>query len=265
METHILPELNRDIAEVVAIGTIAVIYALDKQKIVKRYFQSSNNQQRNEEDAAYNIEIRAYRRLGDHPRIAHFYGVTSDGIVLERGECLRKRYREVKISTIPPAQKLRWAEEAAEGLLYIHQNGIVQADVGCHNLILDSDGHIKFIDFGGSSIDGQEAIVCYEWCSYRPATPEISVQTDIFAFGSTLFEIESGHPPYHELEVELSIGQLGARVQGLYAANEFPPVQNLLLGNILQRCWNGEYKDMDDVMGDIRKLRGLVENSETTS
>ena len=84
---------------------------------------------------------------------------------------------------------------------HIHGKNIVHADVGSHNLLLDGSGHIKYIDFAGSGIDGEPALVCYEWCSFRPTPSSMpDIQTDIFAFGSMLFEIESGNLPYQELE-----------------------------------------------------------------
>jgi serine/threonine protein kinase len=95
--------------------------------------------------------------------------------------------------------KLQWALEAADGLAYIHSKGVVHADVGCHNIIVDNASHVKFIDFAGSGIDGEAPLVCYEWCSFEPGN-EIGIGTDIFAFGSTLFELESGRVPYSELE-----------------------------------------------------------------
>lgn len=58
--------------------------------------------------------------------------------------------------------KLQWALETADGLTYIHSKGIIHADIGCHNVIVDSASHIKFIDVAGSGIDGEAPFVCYE-------------------------------------------------------------------------------------------------------
>lgn len=112
---------------------------------------------------AFSIELRAYERLGNHPRIAMVRETTEKSIVLERGECLRRRIQSQSHEAIALLTKLQWAQEAADGIRYIHDRGIIQADVGCHNMILDWSGHVKIIDFAGSGIDGEPALVCYEW------------------------------------------------------------------------------------------------------
>ena len=104
--------------------------------------------------------------------------MTDEGLVLERGKCLRHKLRSLEQGEISIHTRLQWAREAAEGLYYIHSKDIIHADVGCHNLILDRSGHLKFIDFAGSGIDGKPALVCYEWCSYQPGSSP-DVKTDI--------------------------------------------------------------------------------------
>ncbi|KAE8371118.1 kinase-like protein [Aspergillus bertholletiae] len=229
----------------IAVGTVSPVYAINSYSVIKRRPEPSDDFA----CQAYNIEVRAYERLGDHSRIANIREVTEDGIVIERGECLRQKIQS-KESKTAMRTKLRWAQEAAEGLRYIHAKKIIHADVGCHNLLLDQSGHIKFIDFAGSGIDGEAATVCYEWCSYRPGS-DPDIKTDIFAFGSTLFEMETGDKPYHELEKALGAGQLMRRVEHLFAMGEYPRVDKLVLRGVILRCWNGEYRSMDQVCRDI--------------
>ncbi|KAB8227260.1 kinase-like protein [Aspergillus alliaceus] len=229
----------------IAIGTTSSVYAIDSCFVLKRRPKPSDDFAH----LAYNIEIRAYERLGNHPRIATCREVTENGIIIERGECLRKKIQSEGPKTTMQT-RLRWAREAAEGLRYIHHKNIIHADVGCHNLLLDRSGHIKFIDFAGSGIDGEAPLVCYEWCSYRPGS-EPDIKTDMFAFGSTLFEIETGKKPYHDLEKTLETGQLMRRVEHLFTVGQYPRVDMLILGGVILRCWNGYYSSMDEAMRDI--------------
>ena len=228
----------------IAAGTIGVIYAIDENHVIKRRPLSGNF-----ECHAYDIEVRAYERLGHHARIAQCEK-TGEGLLLERGDCLRRKLQSVNASPIPLSTKLRWAQEGAEGLAYIHSKHIVHADVGCHNMIVDNASHVKFIDFAGSGIDGEAPLVCYEWCSFQPDT-EIGVRTDIFAFGSMLFEIETGRVPYYELEGNMEMGKLVTTVEGLFSQKKFPVVKKLVLGSIISGCWNGNFMTMDEVYQDI--------------
>lgn len=228
----------------IAAGTVSAIYAIDENQVIKIRPSSGDF-----ECHAYDIEVRSYERLGHHKRIA-LCKVTEQGLRLERGTCLRSMLQSVSGSPIPLTMKLRWAQEAAEGLAYIHSKGIIHADVGCHNIIVDNASHVKFIDFAGSSIDGEAPLVCYEWCSFQPGN-RIGICTDIFAFGSMLFELETGHVPYNELEGTLEMGELVAVVEGLFSQKKFPSVEMLVFGSVISGCWNGKYMSMDEVREDV--------------
>lgn len=226
-----------------AAGTVGMIYAIDEHHVIK--VPSSGEFER----LAFDREIRIYTRLGHHERIAHCE-IQEKGLQLERGMCLRDVLQSPSGSSVPLDSKLQWAQEAADGLAYIHSKGVVHADVGCHNMILDGFGHLKFIDFAGSGIDGEAPLVCYEWCSFQPRS-EIDFSTDIFALGSMLFEIDSGKVPYSELAKDLEMGTLVPIVERLFSENKFPPVEKLTLGNIISGCWLGKYSSMLEVQKQI--------------
>ena len=239
-------------SNIIAVGTTGLIYALDNAHVLKRCPPVSDPFIHQ----AFTIELRAYNQLGQHPRIATVHETTEKAIVLERGECLRRRLqRQSESEPIPLRTKLQWAKEAAEGLCYIHERGIIQGDVGCHNLILTQSG-IKYIEFAGSGINNEPALVAYEWCSYRPDPTQhpdaaASIRTDIFAFGSALFEIEAGCVPYHELQATLDIYPLMRRVEGLFGARQYPDLEGLVLGGVIRGCWDGRYERMEVIIGDI--------------
>ncbi|KAL2868914.1 protein kinase family protein [Aspergillus lucknowensis] len=235
----------RDSLDFIAAGTVSVVYALNEDWVIKRSPKPNDSFAL----SAYDIEQKVYRRLGTHPRIAQCRAITDDGLELERGDCLRQilSSRQNKIES---HTRLQWALEAAEGLQYIHEKGIIHADIGCHNLLIDRSGHIKFIDFAGSSLDGNEPLVCYEWCSYRPCAA-LDIKTDIFAFGSTLFEIETGNLPFHELQEGLSSWELMRAAEERFTARDYPDMDMMQLRHVITRCWNGEYESMVDVRGDI--------------
>jgi serine/threonine protein kinase len=230
----------------IAAGTVSKIYAIDNNNVIKIRPTSGEFERQ-----AYDIEIRSYERLGHHERIASCK-VTEKGLILERGTCLRGMLQSVGKSAISWAMKLQWALEAAEGLAYIHSKGIIHADVGCHNIIVDNAKHAKFIDFAGSGIDGEAPLVCYEWCSFQPGV-EIGICTDMFAFGSMLFELETGRVPYNELERTLEMGKLVTVVEGLFSQQKFPPVESLAFGSIISGCWNIKYASIDEVHRDIAR------------
>lgn len=115
---------------------------------------------------------------------------TGDLIVLGRSEFLRERSRSDDNESIGSCTTLQWALDAADGQQHIHDRRIFQANLSFHNLIFDRSCQVKLMGFAGCGIDEEPALVCYEWCSYKPDTAT-NIKTDIFSFRTTLFEIES--------------------------------------------------------------------------
>lgn len=200
------------------------------------------------------IESRIYQRLGQHPRIVRYIRSEPRGLVLERlTGPLRKRLRELYAEGKLPSQGLmrKWSRQAIEGLQYLHQRDILQGDIGCHNLLLDKNDDLKYCDLTGSSIDGQEAWVCYETRSQRPyayasSQDETNIPSEIFALGTTLYEISTTRPPYSDHNE--------ATITEFFQANIFPNVRSLELGNIISKCWRGIYATVDEVSRDSDQL-----------
>ncbi|RMZ71180.1 kinase-like domain [Pyrenophora seminiperda CCB06] len=220
-----------------AAGGSGVVYAIDEERILKEYYEEG-----------ITVERRALERLKGHVNIVRCLGVTHNGLILERGRSVRTVIQGSGANQIPLHTRVRWLYEAAEGTRYMHDNGIIHADAGCHNWILVQE-RLKIIDFEGSSIDGEDAAACYEWFSYKESSPRISQKTDIFAFGCAIYEVITGRQPYDEL---LPFEDRHIRVKKLYAENQFPEVENIPLGKLMQGCWNGTFNSMDEVVQELR-------------
>ncbi|EXJ82308.1 serine/threonine protein kinase [Capronia epimyces CBS 606.96] len=227
------------------VGKSGIVYALDARRVVKRY--------EGDNDDEIDAEREVYDRLGPHPNIAGFLGALDDGsIVLERGQVLRDRLSEqTRTRPIPLRTKYRWIKQAATGLQYLHDCNIIQADVGCRNMII-AHGNLKLIDFEGCSIDGNPPTSSYEWFSYKPSTPRATVQTDIFALGCAIYEIITGKPPYHDLK---GLKDARERVERLYDSNQFPDVADLPMGSLMLDCWHGKFSSMREVVERIELPR----------
>jgi serine/threonine protein kinase len=91
--------------------------------------------------------------------------------------------------------------QACFGLEYAHKHGIIHQDINPKNLFIKSDGQVKIIDFGLACNRG-----CIDPNFLFPGTifyiaPEqiqgdpIDERTDIYAFGTTVYEMIAGQPP----------------------------------------------------------------------
>jgi serine/threonine protein kinase len=85
-------------------------------------------------------ERAIYERLGSHPYITKVISIHKDMLVLERLQYpLRKRLRDLRDAEQLPAPKdiLRWAAQIAQALEHAHSCGVLQVDIGPHNVLLD--------------------------------------------------------------------------------------------------------------------------------
>ena len=227
-------------------GASGLVFAIDNDTVLKTAtgFPESIHE--------IDIEKRVYDRIGHHPCIVKCVRMDSGGIVLERLLYpLRKRLVDLHENKEVPSDTtiLRWSQQITQGIAYLHAFGILQADLGCHNILLDKDDNTKICDFAGAAIDGEQTTVCYDPRSQLPGERRITIQTEIFALGTALYELSTTSLPYPDIDPHSKlIGQM-------YAEGRFPDTNGLLLADIILRCWNCGYDTVDDVNADLQRLQ----------
>ncbi|KAH9216720.1 kinase-like domain-containing protein, partial [Leptodontidium sp. 2 PMI_412] len=175
-----------------------------------------------------------YDRLGPHPYITKLLCTHKGMIVLERLQYPpRRRLLDIREQKQLPVARdvVRWARQTAQALQHIHSCGVMQVDIGPYNILLDWDENAKLSDFAGSSIDAMP-------------TTNPSIQSELFALGSTLYEMETIYKPYPDK----NDGELAK----LFKANKFPDTQVLMLGNVITNCWMARYEDASQVQTKVR-------------
>ena len=101
----------------------------------------------------------------------------------------------------------------------------------------------KLADFAGSSIDASPLLVAVTPSHEYPGNP-LSVQGDLFAFGSMLYEIMTGHAPYDNLAER--------EINSRYMNGVFPETGSLQgVGYIIQKCWRSRYKECEGIISDL--------------
>jgi serine/threonine protein kinase len=124
--------------------------------------------------------------------------------------------------------------------------------VGCHNILVKSDGTLVLADFGGSRIDGSG---CLEFPPARYSRPktahdrlEPTEKDDLFALGTALYEISTGQLLYHDLDE----GDITTR----FSERDYPDMALVppALQQIIVRCWSEKYTSADEVARDLERL-----------
>ncbi|HEU5041048.1 MAG TPA: protein kinase, partial [Gemmatimonadales bacterium] len=153
-------------------------------------------------------EIRTTARL-NHPHILPLFDSgEADGRVFftmpfVEGESLRERLR--REPRLPIEDALRIATEAARGLDYAHQHGVIHRDIKPENILLTRDGTTLVADFGIARAGGTaEGLTRTGVPLGTPAyiSPEqaddaaVDARADQYALAVVLWEMLAGEPPF---------------------------------------------------------------------
>ncbi|OTA96288.1 hypothetical protein M434DRAFT_67809 [Hypoxylon sp. CO27-5] len=183
-------------------------------------------------------------------------------IILERLQYpLRQRLLDLRKSQHRPASHdvVRWALQVAEALQHIHSHGVKQVDIGTYNVMLDWDENVKLSDFAGSSIDDSEPTVAPSAHSTHPrlSVTQPSVYSELFAFGSLLYEMETTFEAYHDKN--------DGELEELFESDQYPETGNLILGEVIRKCWMAQYADASELIADIRSLQTHLKYDVSTA
>jgi serine/threonine protein kinase len=196
-----------------------------------------------EEEPAIEVERLIYERFqqyGGHEGLLKYYGTFESGIRLEYASKNGLR-RYIQTHEINTEQRLQWAQQVTNALAFVHSMNVIHADLTCGNICLNDSLHAKLLDFSGSSLDGSEPIVVVTASHKCPGNDFKSIRADLFALGSTLYEILTGKPPYYGLkEMEIT---------NLFKQSKFPDSKSLgPMGDIIMGCWQGRFLSANDVL-----------------
>ncbi|KAH8594299.1 kinase-like domain-containing protein [Bisporella sp. PMI_857] len=235
-------------------GGSGSIFAIDDRKVIK-LFPSDRQGLRDLDREEEILYLLGQNKREGSQFIVKLLDEWGTSLVLERhvGD-LRQELKKLPDGARPP-QALRWSIEVCKGLEYLHDCKVFHGDLGCQNILIDRNGQVKICDFAGSSfVDHtgklQVSWVAYEKRSQHPAQvgKQPTLETEIFALGSVLFEIWTSRPPYSS--------QTDAVVRKKYLAKEFPlsMIDDTRIRDIIAKCWLCDYKDASQVCCELEKI-----------
>lgn len=100
--------------------------------------------------------------------------------------------------------KCRLLRDIAEGLSFLHENGIIHRDIKTTNILIDANFRAKICDFSFAIHDKSSSKCEYTYGTDEFMSPEIALAldfctlSDIFSFGIITFEMCTGREPSSE-------------------------------------------------------------------
>ena len=227
-------------------------------------------------------EAQAASRL-NHPNIVTLHDIANDGgvdyLVMEYvpGKTLKELIRP---EGLPISEAGGYAIQLAGALAVAHAAGLIHRDIKPANIMVTSDGQVKVLDFGlakqltsagADSLDAVQTVPGMLVGTVSYMSPEqtrgepLDARSDIFAFGSVLYEAVTGRLPFIASSLLSTMHEI--------ALNDPPPPSRVQprvpagLEQIILRCLRKQvaerYQSMAELLEALRS-GGVQAFSETT-
>jgi serine/threonine-protein kinase PknK len=153
-------------------------------------------------------EVRLASKLSGHPHVVTVLdtGTTMSGrpylaMDLYDGGSMKERLR--RAGPLPAVEVAIIGAKIAEALSAAHSLGVLHRDVKPNNILISRFGEPALADFGVSCLlDSNTSASVLDVFSPQHAAPELmtrgvpSVSSDVYALGSTMYELLTGKPPF---------------------------------------------------------------------
>lgn len=198
-----------------------------------------------------------------HSSIPRIVSIDTEGdsifIVMDFVDGISVKDWLVRRGSVEQTVAVAWMKQVCNVLLYLHtrKNPIFYRDMKPDNIMVQSDGNIKLLDFGISEIITKDNMVIKEALGTRGfAAPEQKVKgspydlrSDIFGVGRTMYYMLTGLNPS-------VIGE-----KNLRGIREVNPSVSIGLERVVNKCMeedvNKRYQSIEEVLYDIQNYNKL--------
>ncbi|KAG8911625.1 hypothetical protein FRC01_005613, partial [Tulasnella sp. 417] len=170
----------------------------------------------------------------------------------------------------PRVARLPLLADVAAGLVFLHSNSIVHGAIKPTNVIIADDGRPMLMDFGMAPdlrmVERNMTMADSGRENVGYMSPELieegnyTCASDVYAFGSLVLEIQSGHPPHYKLSHDKAIVQITQQKKPSPEDHHDLPSTSPLW-ELMQRCWSTS-PDERPKIAEVGELLGSMVKSK---
>jgi CheY-like chemotaxis protein/tRNA A-37 threonylcarbamoyl transferase component Bud32 len=181
-----------------------------------------------------------------------------------------------KQGPLPLAEALHCTLQAARGLAYVHEQGMIHRDIKPANLLRDGAGRVKVTDLGlarfsanaGGAVNvnsltqagGVLGSVDYMSPEQALDSTTIDQRSDIYSLGATLYYLLAGRAPYPgQTMMETLLKHRDAPIPSVAALRgDIPPAVDDILRRMMAKTVDERYQSMSDVVRDLEAMQATL-------
>ena len=250
-------------------GAMGIVYKAEDPLLgrivaIKTITLVTDEAERVEYEARFFQEARAAGGL-NHPNLITIHDVGREGdiayMAMELLEGVELR-EVISRRDVPLQLAIEIGAQAAEGLAYAHERGVVHRDIKPGNIMLVRGRHAKVMDFGIarmriSDVKTQTGAILGSPKYMSPeqvAGRRVDHRADIFSLGVVLYELTTGEPPF-------SAPNMAQLMQQIAIASPPPPstvnpaipaMLDLILARALEKEPDARYQSAAEFAADLR-------------
>jgi serine/threonine-protein kinase len=260
-----------EIVRVLGKGGMGTVYLARDQRLGRSVALKVLNELDSEEQRARFLREARTAAAIRHQNVATIYEVdeTDEGqpyIVMEycEGETLAQRLRRRPLDA---GEFLSIARQLAAGLAAAHDTGVIHRDIKAANVIIESTGLAKILDFGlAKHLAAQkasfESTSGHFFGTLHYLSPEqargqaADARSDLFSVGVVLYQMASGHLPFNaEAPLQVIERIRDSEPEPFVPLDPaFPPAAAKIIGKLLQKNAHDRYQSARALLEDLETI-----------